>query len=133
MKFCLLIKNDFSSKIMQKIINGDKLQTSFCFLKRALCKVRVWTYDRERVRTLFLSEISIYLSWFLFLYINDFLMVSNQGAFRILTSIVFEIVKSQREENQKRIISGQFFFIFKFFQAFGNLEMDFGINLSKCS
>ena len=41
-------------------------------------------------------------------------MVKNQGAFRILLSIAFEIVKSPRQEKQKSMISCQFFFIFKF-------------------
>ena len=56
-------------------------------------------------------------------------MVLNQGAFRILSSTAFDIVKSQREEKEKSIISGDFFFIFKFFAE--NLEVDFGINLNK--
>ena len=36
-------------------------------------------------------------------------MVKNQGAFRILLSIDFEIVKSPRQEKQKSMISCQFF------------------------
>ena len=36
-------------------------------------------------------------------------MVKNQGAFRILFSIAFEIVKSPRQEKQKSMISCQFF------------------------
>ena len=35
------------------------------------------------------------------------------------------------EEKQKRIIATQFF-PFQIFQAFENLEIDFGINLNKC-
>ena len=56
----------------------------------------------EKEIQLFLpSEISINLSYF-FLYTKYFLMVWN--AFRILSSIAFETVKSQTEE--KQIISG---------------------------
>ena len=58
-------------------------------------------------------------------------MVWSQGALQILSSIAFEIVKDQREEKQKRIISTQFF-PFQSFQDFENLEIDFGINLKKC-
>ena len=47
-------------------------------------------------------------------------MIWNQGAFWIFLSITFETVKSQREEKQKRIISGQFF-------SFSNFW-----NISKC-
>ena len=43
-------------------------------------------------------------------------MVSNQGTFSILSSIAFEIVKTRREEKQKGIILGQFFFLLKFFK-----------------
>ena len=56
----------------------------------------------EEIKLFFLSEISVYLSQFFFLYINDFLMVQKQGAFRILSSIVSETVKNQREEKQKK-------------------------------
>ena len=58
-------------------------------------------------------------------------MLSNQGAVRIFSWIAFEIVKSEGEQKQKRIISGQFF-SFSNFQTFENLEIDFGINLSNC-
>ena len=47
-------------------------------------------------------------------------MIWNQGAFWIFLSITFETVKSQREEKQKRMISGQFF-------SFSNFW-----NISKC-
>ena len=57
----------------------------------------------------FLSEISVYLSQFLLLYITFLLMVLKQGTFHILPLTVFEIVKSQKEEKQRNIISGQFF------------------------
>ena len=57
----------------------------------------------------FLSEISVYLSQFLLLYITFLLMVLKQGTFQILPLTVFEIVKSQKEEKQRNIISGQFF------------------------
>ena len=57
-------------------------------------------------------------------------MLSNQGAFRIFAWIAFEIVKSEREQKQKRI-SGQFF-SFSNFQTFENLETDFGINFNNC-
>ena len=40
---------------------------------------------------------------------NDFIMIWDQGAFWILSSIAFETVKSQREEQQNRMISGQSF------------------------
>ena len=36
-------------------------------------------------------------------------MVPNQSTFRISSSIAFEIVKSPREVNQKRMALGQFF------------------------
>ena len=52
-------------------------------------------------------------------------MFENQGAFRILSSIAFETVKS---ESQKSMILGQI----SNFSNFGNLEIDFGINLNKC-
>ena len=57
-------------------------------------------------------------------------MLSNQGAFRIFAWIAFEIVKSEREQKQKRI-SGQLF-SFSNFQTFENLETDFGINFNNC-
>ena len=41
-------------------------------------------------------------------------MVRNQGTFQILVSITFETLKSQREEKQKIVISGQLFHIQNF-------------------
>ena len=38
----------------------------------------------KEIQLPYLSEISIYLSWFFFLYINDFVTLKNQGAFHIL-------------------------------------------------
>ena len=43
-------------------------------------------------------------------------MVKNQGALRILSSTAFETVKIRREEKQKSMISGHFFFILNFFK-----------------
>ena len=48
----------------------------------------------------------------------------------VLSSIAFATVKSQREEKQKSMISRQFS-LFQIFQTFGNLEIDFSINLIK--
>ena len=41
--------------------------------------------------------------------INDFIMISNQRAFQILSSITSQTFKSQRNEKQKSMILGQFF------------------------
>ena len=78
----------------------------------------VWRYDRRRYNSFFFLR-------FLFepiclLYINDFLMVSNHGVFRILSSIVFATVKSQREEKQKKYDFAKIFYIFIFFKLFIN-------------
>ena len=85
----------------------------------------------EEIKLFFLSEISVYLSHFFFLYINDFLMVQKQGAFWILSSIVSETAKNQREEKQKKQWFRKIFFHFQIFQTFGNLKIDFCINLNK--
>ena len=74
----------------------------------------VWRYDREEDTTRF-PFWDFCLSRLVFLYINDFLMVSNQYVFRILSSIVFATVKSQREGKQKKYDFGTIFFIFIFF------------------
>ena len=44
------------------------------------------------------------------MYINDFQIVLNESAFRILSSFI----TSQREEKQKSMISGQFFLFSNF-------------------
>ena len=51
--------------------------------------------------------------------------------FRILSSMAYETVKNQREEEQTSMISGQFFY-FRIFETCGNLEIDLGINLNTC-
>ena len=71
--------------------------------------LRLWRYDREGDKNSF-NKISFYLREFSFLYINDFQIVLNQSAFRILSSFI----KSQREEKQKSMISGQFFLFSNF-------------------
>ena len=59
-------------------------------------------------------------------------MISNQGAFRILSSIAFETVKSQTEEKQKSMISAKRVFHFQIFETFGNSETYFGVTLKEC-
>ena len=54
----------------------------------------------EKEIHLFFSDIIIYLSKSFFLYINDFLIVWNQGTLRISRSIAFETVKSYGEKKQ---------------------------------
>ena len=66
---------------------------------------------KKEIQPFFLSEISIYLSWFFFT--NNFLMFCNQIVFRILSSIAFERVR------RKSI---------QIFQTFGNLEIDSGVS-----
>ena len=73
---------------------------------------------------------------FLF-YINDFLIIKNQDAFPILSSIAFETVESLRKEKPKSMISGKSSGFRENLWDFGkksigNLEMNFGINLNKC-
>ena len=51
--------------------------------------------------------------------------------FRILSRITVETAYSQREENQTKAWFQGNFFHFQVFQTFANLEIDFGINLSK--
>ena len=65
--------------------------------------VRVSFDDREGDTTL-LSLYHFYLFqliYFFFSYINDFLMVYNQSAFRILSLIALETITNQREEKQE--------------------------------
>ena len=50
---------------------------------------------KNEIQLSYLSDISIYLSYFYFLYINDFLMVNNQSVFRILPSIAFELSRAR--------------------------------------
>ena len=64
----------------------------------------------KEIQLLFLSEISIYLCQFFFSYVNDFLMVWDQGTFQILSSIDFESVKGQKQ----KIILGHLFSFSKF-------------------
>ena len=68
---------------------------------------------KKEIQLFFLSEISVYLSWFFFLYTNNFLMFYNQSEFLILSSITFERVR------RKSI---------QIFQTFGNLEIDSGVS-----
>ena len=51
--------------------------------------------------------------------------------FRILSSIAFETVQIQREEKQKARFRENFFHL-QIFQAFENLEIDFGLSFKKC-
>ena len=73
-----------------------------------LCMVNlakeIW-YKRRHSPLIFI----IFLSWFVFLYINDYLMIKSQSAFWIFPSLTFEIAKSQMEEKQKSIILWQIF------------------------
>ena len=62
----------------------------------------------KKIKIFSLSEIPIYLSYFFFLYINNFIMTWNQGAFEIWSWITSETVKSQREEKNS-MISGHMF------------------------
>ena len=77
----------------------------------------------KKINIFSLSEIPIYLSYFFFLYINNFIMTWNQSAFEIWLWITSETIKSQREE-KKSMISGHVFF-WKF-------KTDLGINSNKC-
>ena len=51
------------------------------------------------------------------------IIASQYGFCRVLSSIAFETYKIRREGKQKNY--------FQTSQTFGNLEMDFGINLNK--
>lgn len=59
----------------------------------------------KKLKLAYLSQISTYLSWFFFLYVNGFLIVQNQ--IRILLSTVFGIANSQMEQKHKSIILWQ--------------------------
>ena len=62
----------------------------------------------KKLKLAYLSQISTYLSWFFFLYVNGFLIVQNQIG--ILLSTV-GIVNSQMEQKHKSIILWQLFSI----------------------
>ena len=64
----------------------------------------------------------IYLSNFFFLIINNFLIVWNQGTFRILSSIAFETVTSHWDESQKASSPDNFLY-FQLFQIYVNAEI----------
>ena len=57
----------------------------------------------------------------------NFLIVWNQGTFRILPSIAFETVTSHWDESQKASSRDNFLY-FQLFQIHVNAEIDLGIN-----
>ena len=84
------------------------------------------------IKLSYISEISIYLSNFFFLYINDFRIAKNQGAFWILSSIFFKTVKKAETRKTKKAWSCDDFFHFQTFEIFGSLWINFSINWNKC-
>ena len=88
----------------------------------SLCALDHWgLIEKEILQLSYLSEISIYLSSIYYyyyqlylLYVTYLVMVTNQGALRISSSIALEIVKKQRQEIQKKLWFCDDFFIFKF-------------------
>ena len=91
-----------------------------------------WRYDREGDKFCFLSEISIYLSYYFFLYINDFLMVWNHSAMRVLSSITFKTVKGRKEEKQKSMNSEESFSFLKSWN-FWNFKTNISMTSKQCS
>ena len=107
----VMLKSDAFVLLKTYVVLGQGLMNfKNLFLSKLseLCMVNlakeIW-YKRGQSSLIFI----IFLSWFVFLYINDYLMVKSQSAFWILPSLTFEIVKSQMEEKQKSIILRQFF------------------------
>ena len=98
---------------------------------KIICCHHVWRNDRKEIQLFLLSEISIYLSWIFILYINDFVMVWNQDAFRILSSIPFETFEKELDGSETQsMISGKLF-SFSNFSKVWNFRQKFRYQLKK--
>ena len=67
---------------------------------------------KNEIQLSYLSDISIYLSYFYFLYINDFLMVNNQVYFGFCHQLHLNCQEPEARNKKNNFVI--FFFIFKF-------------------
>ena len=78
------------------------------------------------LKFLFISAI-----FFIFIYYCFTNALKPRHVLDIFIDYFWNCQKSDRSETKKNIIWDNFFY-FQNFQAFGNAEIDFGTNLSKC-
>ena len=106
-----------------------------CLLVKKLSKIlkllsKSWMVSKE-LQLFFLSEISIYLSSSFLLYqrFPNGLKPRRVSDFTIIWS--WNRQESEGKETKKHDLRESFFH-FQTFETFGNLQIDFGINLNKC-